>query len=109
MASRQRQKGDREERGVVASAIANNVGARRVPLSGSGEGYPGDGVLGHPTTGVEKTIECKHRADGFREIYKWLLEDHVDFLTIRADRRERLWVMREGDFFDLLGWEKKDD
>jgi Holliday junction resolvase len=109
MPSRSRQKGDREERAIVDAARSRGLEARRVPLSGSVDGYEGDVVLVDPVSKAERTIEAKHRADGFREIYKWLLEDHVDFLTVRADRRERLWIMREEDFFSLLGWGAKSE
>jgi hypothetical protein len=31
------------------------------------------------------------RADGFRELFKWL--DGADFLIVKCDRREPLWVV----------------
>lgn len=37
-------------------------------------------------------IECKARADGFRELYSWL--DEREVLIINSDRREPLAVMR---------------
>jgi hypothetical protein len=37
-------------------------------------------------------IEVKCRADGFRELYRWL--DARDILVIKSDRREPLAVVR---------------
>jgi hypothetical protein len=36
-------------------------------------------------------IECKARADGFRELYSWLRER--DVLIVKADRQEPLVVL----------------
>ena len=45
-------------------------------------------------------IECKARADGFREFYNWL--DERDVLIIKSDRREPLVVVRLGLASDLV-------
>ena len=48
-----RQKGDRLERAIVATLKAHGIEAKRVPLSGSVKGYPGDVVAtlnGHTLT-----------------------------------------------------------
>jgi hypothetical protein len=37
-------------------------------------------------------IECKARADGFRELYSWLNER--DVVIVKADRQEPLVVLR---------------
>jgi hypothetical protein len=44
-----------------------------------------------PLLGVDRNVEVKCRADGFRELYKWL--DGADFLIVKCDRREPLWVV----------------
>lgn len=44
--------------------------------------------------------ECKIRASGFKQIYDWL--DDNDFLTIRVDRGERLYVVPERIWFELI-------
>jgi hypothetical protein len=41
--------------------------------------------------GRSHRIECKHHANGFARLYKWL--NGVDFLVVRADRSEPLVVM----------------
>jgi hypothetical protein len=67
------------------------LGAERVPLSGSAGGsFSGD--LSVPLLGRDLCVECKARANGFRELYTWL--DGRDALVIRADRREALVVVR---------------
>jgi Holliday junction resolvase len=85
-----RQKGDRFERAIVRLLQAAGLGAERVPLSGSAGGkYSGD--LTVPVLGVDRTVECKSRKDGFRELYSWL--QARDVLIIKADRRDALVVL----------------
>ena len=96
VASRSKQKGDRDERGLIANLAEHDIDAHRVPLSGAVEGYEGDVIIED-----KYVVECKVRARGFQQIYGWL-EKHVDFLTIRQDRAERLVVMRESMFIKML-------
>jgi hypothetical protein len=44
-----------------------------------------------PLPGVDRNVEVKCRADGFRELYKWL--DGADFLIVKCDRHEPLCVV----------------
>jgi hypothetical protein len=61
--------------------------AERVPLSGSAGGrFVGD--LSVPLLGVDRRVEVKGRANGFRKLYAWL--DGRDLLIVRADRRAML-------------------
>lgn len=85
-----RDKGMRAERNIVGRYIEmDGVFARRVPLSGAQEGYPGDVSV---EVGPHKwTIEVKARADGFRELYKWT--SGVDVVHVVADRKEPLAVV----------------
>lgn len=62
MANYQRQKGDRFERRVAHKITDLGVTARRVPLSGACEGYPGD-VEFFPY-GAKLLIQCKISGDG---------------------------------------------
>ncbi len=94
-----RQKGDRLEREVVKLLQAAGVPARRVPLSGSARGYPGDITATLPGLG-EACLECKSRRD-FKTLYKWL--QHRDALVLKGDRREHLVVLRLVDFLKALG------
>jgi Holliday junction resolvase len=93
-----RQKGDRAERDLVKRLQAAGIDAKRVPLSGSANGYPGDvhAVLG----GREMTLEVKSRKD-FKTLYNWL--EQRDGLVLKADRKEPLMVLRLSDVLELLG------
>ena len=92
-----RRKGDRLERAVVEQFRSGGVEAKRVPLSGSADGYPGDVVA--TIAGRELTVECKSRARS--PLYAWL-EDR-DALIVKADRQEPLIAMRLADLLELLG------
>ena len=74
------------------------IAAARVPLSGAVAGYEDDITL--PWLGDIARGEVKARADGFKEIYKWLSPTRVLFL--KANRQEPLAVIRLKDFADLL-------
>jgi Holliday junction resolvase len=85
-----RQKGNREERHLVALLQAAGFSAERVPLSGSAGGrFAGD--LSVPLLGIDRTVEVKVRGGGFRELYRWLEER--DLLVVRADRSEPLVIL----------------
>lgn len=87
---RSRDKGNRCERALVTFLQDRGFAAERVPLSGSvGGRYVGD--LSVPLLGVDRIVEVKVRANGFRELYRWL--DGRDLLIVRADRREPLVVI----------------
>src|SRR5690606_22612004 len=80
MGASQRRKGLAAER-----EFARLIGGKRVPLSGAQEGWRG-GV-----GGMGLTFEVKRRADGWRELYRWL--DHADAVALRADRAPWLVVI----------------
>src|SRR3954449_7838872 len=85
-----RQKGNRAERAIVKFLQERGFAAERVPLSGSAGGsYLGD--LTVPILEVDRVVEVKCRADGFRELYRWLIDR--DILIVRADRSEPLVVL----------------
>jgi hypothetical protein len=85
-----RDKGNRAERAIVKFFQDRGFAAERVPLSGSAGGsYLGD--LTVPIIGVDRVVEVKCRADGFRELYRWLIDR--DILIVRADRSEPLVVL----------------
>ena len=85
-----RQKGDRAERAIVRYLQDCGFAAERVPLSGSAGGsYVGD--LKVQVVGVDRVVEVKCRAGGFRELYRWLIDR--DILIVRADRSEPLVVL----------------
>jgi hypothetical protein len=85
-----RDKGNRAERSIVKFLQAQGFAAERVPLSGSAGGsYLGD--LTVPILNVDRVVEVKARANGFRELYRWLIDR--DILIVRADRSEPLVVL----------------
>jgi Holliday junction resolvase len=85
-----REKGNRAERAIVKFLQGHGFAAERVPLSGSvGGSYEGDLTI--PILGADCVVEVKCRADGFKELYRWLIDR--DILIVRADRREPLVVL----------------
>ena len=85
-----RDKGNRAERAIVKFLQDRGFAAERVPLSGAAGGsYLGDITV--PVLNVDRCVEVKCRADGFRELYKWL--EARDLLIVRADRKEPLVVL----------------
>ena len=86
---RSRSKGLRNEREIVNLLKMEGVPAKRVPLSGGQEGYPGDIII----EGKDRDYiaEAKCRKDGFKQIYDWIAEN--DFLFIKQDRADQLVVM----------------
>jgi hypothetical protein len=85
-----RDKGNRAERAIVRFLQDRGFAAERIPLSGAAGGsYVGDVTV--PVLNVDRVVEVKCRADGFRELYKWL--EARDLLIVRADRREPLVVL----------------
>jgi len=104
--NRQKDKGSRFERECVNVLKANGIEAKRVPLSGAAEGFKGDIIFSQtvPDEGNGYEVpwrgECKHRADGFKQIYGWIVDN--DCLFLKADRRETLVVLRLDKFVDLI-------
>src|SRR3954467_3446323 len=85
-----RAKGNRAERALVQFLQDRGFAAERVPLSGSAGGrFAGD--LSVPICGVDRCVEVKVRARGFRELYRWL--EGKDFLIVRADRQQPLVIL----------------
>ena len=85
-----RDKGLRGERDLVNLLRERGIAAERVPLSGAAGGSFGGDVVAM-FDGRKTLIECKVRADGFKQIYGWLAV--VDMLAIKRDRAEWLVVM----------------
>jgi Holliday junction resolvase len=87
---RSRDKGNRTERALVRTLQAAGFAAERVPLSGSAGGkFAGD--VSVPLLGIDRTVEVKVRANGFRELYRWLAG--ADILVVKRDRAEPLVVL----------------
>ncbi|WP_338830179.1 putative PDDEXK endonuclease [Bradyrhizobium sp. 27S5] len=85
-----RDKGNRAERAIVKFLQDRGFAAERVPLSGSAGGsFVGDVTI--PVLDVDRVAEVKCRANGFRELYRWL--EARDLLIVRADRNVPLVVL----------------
>ena len=85
-----RDKGNRVERAIVRVLQNHGFAAERVPLSGAARGRFG-GDVSLPLLGVDRRVEVKSRADGFRQLYRWL--DGADLLIVRADRKPPLVIL----------------
>lgn len=79
-----------ESRGITCSRVAAQAGMR-------GDAHDIMAVIG----GNGMKLECKRRADGWRELYAWL--GQADVLALRADRKPSLVVLTADRFLDLVG------
>jgi hypothetical protein len=84
---RSRDKGARAERAIVRLLQAQGVVAEKI----SGMYKPG-ADLRVPLLAIDRAVEVKCRATGFRQLYDWL--DGRDVLIVKADRQEPLVVLR---------------
>lgn len=98
--SRSKTKGDREERDVVNTHLRWGFQCERTLESGARSNSPVTWDINLHTENETLKGECKVRANGFKEIYKWMEER--DFLTLRADRKERLYVVPERVWKELI-------
>lgn len=97
-----RNKGARFEREAVALFQEAGICAERVPLSGAAQGRFG-GDISIPIMGEDHRLECKKRADGFKEPYAWI-EGNFG-VVVAADRKAPLVILRLADFAELVkGW-----
>jgi hypothetical protein len=85
-----REKGNRAERALVRALQDVGFAAERVPLSGAARGRFG-GDVWVPLLGIDRRVEVKARANGFRRLYDWLGDN--DFLIVKADRLPPLVVV----------------
>ncbi|RIH82610.1 hypothetical protein Mlute_02446 [Meiothermus luteus] len=93
-----KRKGTRAEREALKLLKEAGLEARRVPLSGSAPGYPGDLVAHLPGLG-EVVVEVKARRRFGLE--GWL--EGRGLLVLRPDRRPPLAVMRLEHLLKALG------
>ena len=84
---RSRSKGVRAERAIVRLLQEQGIVADKI----SGMYKPG-ADLRVPLLAVDRAVEVKCRAAGFRQLYDWL--NGRDVLIVKADRREPLVVVR---------------
>jgi hypothetical protein len=107
-----KQKGNRRENEVVRLHEHTNAFAKRIPLSGAVQGYPGDVEIRIPpisrgSLDSEGAItfrgEVKARASGsgFKTLEGWMGDN--DFLFLKRDRQPFLVVLTEEAYKKLLG------
>jgi hypothetical protein len=84
---RSRDKGARTERAIVRLLQGQGIAATKI----SRAWCPG-ADLHVPILGVDRAVEVKCRAAGFRKLYDWLQDR--DVLIVNADRQEPLVVLR---------------
>ena len=86
---RSRDKGARAERAIVRLRQAPGIPATKI----SGMYRPGADV-NVPLLEIDRAVEVKCRAAGFRQLYDWL--NQRDVLIVKPDRQEPLAVLRMG-------------
>jgi Holliday junction resolvase len=97
-----RDKGLRGERNLVNILRSFGLRAERVPLSGAAHYKGGGHDVDVYRVGRDAPLcgECKIRASGWKELYKFL--DENDFLAVKADRKDYLIVMPMAVFRELM-------
>jgi len=101
MSARNKQRGYEHEREIVLWAQSNGLDCRRIFGSGAfkkqlGEDYAGDIVI----EGLR--LEAKRRKTGFKNIYDAFDQDDSDVVCVRADRKERLWIVKDDLMLQFL-------
>ena len=100
MSSRNKKRGYELEAETVKHWQGLGVDCKRVFASGAykhlGDEFAGDLML----SGF--TVECKRKKSGFKFLYDSLAQDDADFLVVRQDRAERLYIMSEETMETLL-------
>ena len=100
MVNRNKNRGDELEREVVNKFREHGFTCERTLERGArSDGSDTWDIDLHTHQGVLKG-ECKRKKTGFKFIYDSLGDN--DFLTIRRDRSERLYIMTEKTFINLL-------
>ena len=106
--------GNRHERALVDLFREWGLEARRVPVPGSTEAAAaGDEARIPDRSGAEADIykvgrappmigQCKTQPDGFKQLYAWLEGDGADYLALRAENAEWLFVLPERVMRELL-------
>lgn len=103
MPNRSKDKGSREERDVVNFHRSLGIHAQRTLEAGARSDGSNTWDVDIHYRGLDNAPlvgECKVRGSGFKQLYTWLGEN--DFLTVRADRKERLYVIPERVWEQLI-------
>ncbi len=98
-------RGERPERELVALFQKWGLEARRVPLPRAPcepESGPEDADVYKIGRDPPLVGECKTRNDGFKQLYAWLESDGADYLALKADHADWLFVLPERVMSELL-------
>ena len=91
---RSRDKGARGERAIVRLLQGAGIEAQKISRM-----YQSGADLRVSVGGVDRSVEVKVRANGFRNLDAWLTDR--DLLVIKADRQEPLVILRLSDAIKL--------
>ena len=101
MSARNKARGYEHEREIVLWAQANGIECRRIFGSGAFEHQLGDEFAGDIVLAGLR-VEAKRRKTGFKVIYDAFDQDDSDVVCVRADRKERLWIVKDDLLLRLL-------
>jgi len=104
--ARNKRRGYELEAEVVEAAKAAGIEGGRVFGSGQYKRELGSDFAGDVQIGPYR-LEAKRRKNGFGLLYEAFAQDNADIVCVRADRGERLYVVREPMFMRLIANEKR--
>lgn len=96
--NKSKDKGTRFENEIKQLALKAGLQVRRPPLSGAYK----DGVNEHDLIIDHEGYECKARANGFKQIYKW--KEGNEGVFIKSDYKTPLVVIEASFYLELLKW-----
>ncbi len=103
MGMKSRRKGYRIEREIVLALRDAGFAAERCDLSGGGTSKATSGFdVCLPLLSVDRRVEVKCLANGFRTLYNWLATGPADLLVVRADHEAPLAVVPWPLFIELI-------
>ena len=102
MGKRSKTKGSRVELMITKMFRSWGLKAEKVPLSGATPYARGD-VDVYPKGKDSPFIgEVKARANGFKTLHSWLEKDGADYLALKTDHKDVLFVVPERVMRELL-------
>ena len=107
MTSRNKRRGYELEKEVQDFWTEMGVPCKRILGSGAFKNYSADLAGDLKLNGL--LVECKRRkgGSGFKSLYFWFEQDEADLLVVRADRKQRLYIIPEplmALFAIRMGW-----
>jgi Holliday junction resolvase len=99
--AKHKRKGSRVEREIVQLTLALGRPAKRVPLSGSVEGFKGDVLIEHESGELRAEVKARRSGAGFVTLEKWLGTN--DLLFLRRDHAEPMVLLPWATWARLFG------